>query len=127
MGTVRITAPMFMAHLVLPEIIATARQRYPQIQIELVPDDSEQSLIYGEADIAVRTFASTQHELVTRRIGALSIAVVASTDYLERRGTPQTPAELITHDLIGFDRNPRVSAIWNLLRQGLAAICEDQG
>ena len=34
----------------------------------------------------------------------------AHQSYLERRGTPQTPADLFHHDLVGFDKSDLITA-----------------
>ncbi|MEZ5658718.1 MAG: LysR family transcriptional regulator [Burkholderiaceae bacterium] len=130
-GSVRITAPVFMTHMVLPAIIAVCRSRYPQIALELVANDQEDSLMFHEADIALRAFESTQGELVSRRVGAMAIAAVASTDYLERRGSPQRAEDLLSHDLIGFDRNTMIidamrARGWEVGRDHFSVRCDDQ-
>ena len=50
-------------------------------------------------------FRPTQLELIARRIGESPLAACAAESYLERHGTPRTPAELLRHDLVGFDRS----------------------
>jgi DNA-binding transcriptional LysR family regulator len=104
-GTVRITASTVISSYALPGMLAAIRQRHPAVAIELVPSDSAENLLLREADIAVRMFRPTQLELVTRHIGKIPIVGCAHKSYLARRGTPRALAELIDHDLIGFDRD----------------------
>jgi DNA-binding transcriptional LysR family regulator len=105
-GTVRIAASMAMSLYHLPPIIAKIRQAEPHIALELVPSDDTTNLLYREADIAVRMYRPTQLDLVTQHIGVMELSVFAAKSYLQRRGMPQGPADFMTHDFVGFDRNP---------------------
>src|SRR5687767_12070967 len=76
-GTVRITASTVVSHYVLPPLLRSIRDEFPQIAIELVPSDLVENLLLREADIAVRMFRPTQLELITRRIGDIPITCCA--------------------------------------------------
>lgn len=104
-GAVRITSSEVICHYVLPPLLAEVRAAFPQIALELVPSNSVENLLLREADIAVRMFRPTQLELIARKLGEIPIVATAHESYLVRRGTPQSPAELRQHDLIGFDRS----------------------
>ncbi|NMA97958.1 MAG: LysR family transcriptional regulator [Phyllobacteriaceae bacterium] len=107
-GTVRITASAIISNYVLPEIVVGVRQRHPLIEIESVPSDSAENLLMREADIAIRMFRPTQLELIARHLGNIEMVATAREDYLARRGTPRTIADLAQHDLIGFDRSDAI-------------------
>ncbi|GAA3859841.1 LysR family transcriptional regulator [Celeribacter arenosi] len=104
-GTVRITASNIVSHYVLPPILAELRRREPLIEIELVPSDSTENLLFREADIALRMYRPRQLDMITRHIGDVEMGTFASRDYLDRRGRPQRIEDLAQHDLIGFDRS----------------------
>ena len=104
-GTVRITASSNVSHHVLPPILARLRAEEPLIQIELVPSDSSENLLFREADIALRMYRPTQLDMVTRHLGDVTMGAFAATRYLERRGRPETLEDMFSHDIIGFDRN----------------------
>ena len=141
-GTVRITASTVVSNYVLPALLLPIRERYPAIAIETVPTDSAENLLLREADIAVRMFRPTQLELVAKKLGEIPVLTCAHTDYLARRGTPASAAELYGHDMIGFDRSDLIishanhigfplrreqfvlrtdsqTQMWELLRNGL--------
>ncbi|GAA0465252.1 LysR family transcriptional regulator [Parasphingorhabdus litoris] len=107
-GTVRIAASESVAVYCLPAMIADLRRAKPEIDIELVASDTSSNLLLREADIAVRMYQPTQGELIARKVGDLEIGVFASTDYLAKRKTPTSVAELMDHDIVGFDRNKEV-------------------
>lgn len=104
-GTVRITASTMVSNYVLPALLKPIREAYPAIALEIVPSDSAENLLLREADIAIRMFRPTQLELVTRKLGEIPIVCCAHESYLQRRGAPETVEDLLSHDLIGFDRS----------------------
>lgn len=104
-GSVRITTSTVMANYVMPPIMARLRLAQPALALELVPSNSAENLLLREADIAVRMFRPTQLELITRKLGAIPVRCCAHVSYIERRGAPQRIADLVSHDLIGFDRS----------------------
>lgn len=107
-GTVRITASRVVSHVILPPILARLRQAEPGLQIDLVPSDTTENLLFGEADIALRMYRPTQPDLVARQIGALPLGLYAAKAYLDRKGRPATPDDLMRHDFIGQDRMDQI-------------------
>jgi DNA-binding transcriptional LysR family regulator len=106
-GTVRVTASDIMGCEVLPPILATFRERFPPIAIELALTNRNEDLLRGDADIAVRMARPTQEALIARRIGTTAIGLFAHQRYLARAGAPQNVAQLAGHSLIGFDLDDR--------------------
>lgn len=107
-GTVRISASQPIACFALPAVLAQMRLTLPQVQIELVASNSVSNLLKREADIAIRMVQPEQATLVARKIGKVAIRACAHQDYLRRRGVPRQPADLLSHDLIGSDRNDEI-------------------
>lgn len=104
-GTVRLTASVFMSHHVLPDILARIRQTEPQIQLELVPTDATENLLYREADIAIRMYRPRQLDVVAQRVGSIELGAYAAHGYLERKGHPAKIEDLFEHDIVGYDAN----------------------
>lgn len=102
-GTVRVTASDVIGSEVLPAIFARARARYPGIALELALSNRNENLMLREADIAVRMIRPTQRNLVARRIGDVPIHLYAHKSYVKRHGVPKTTADLVQHDVIGYD------------------------
>ena len=130
-GTVRITASEFVSQFILPKIIAETRIAHPEIQIELHPTDASDNLLFREADIAVRMYRPTQLEVVTKLIGVLQLGFFATKEYLDRRGRPESLADLTKIDLIGYDASERLirgarEFGWNLSRTDFAVRCDQQ-
>jgi len=104
-GTVRLTASHIAASYLLPPVLAALQEAEPQIQVELTASNAVANLLRREADIALRMVRPAQASLVARKLAELPIVVCAHTRYLQRAGTPRTPAELLAHRLIGHDRD----------------------
>ncbi len=119
-GTVRITASQPVACVLLPPVIAQLRIALPRIQIELVASDAVSNLLRREADIALRMVQPDQATLVAKRIGKVSFGTYAHRDYLRRRGTPRHPQDLLSHDLVGQDRNQDILRGFAALGQPIA-------
>ena len=104
-GTVRITASVIVANLMLPPILASLRQAEPSIQIEIVASDTNQNLLRRDADIAIRMADPTQNALIARKLGETPIGLFATRAYFDRRGRIASKDDLRKHDLIGLDRS----------------------
>ncbi|MBX3611866.1 MAG: LysR family transcriptional regulator [Hydrogenophaga sp.] len=107
-GTVRISASQPVACVLLPPVLVQLRTRLPDIHIELVVSNAVSNLLQREADIAVRMVRPEQGTLVGKRVGQVGIGAYAHRDYLQRRGTPRRPEDLLQHELVGFDRQPDI-------------------
>jgi DNA-binding transcriptional LysR family regulator len=103
-GTVRITASQPVACFLLPPILAQMRRVLPDIQVELESSNAVSNLLRREADIALRMVRPDQATLVAKKIGAIAVGAYASRDYIARRGMPVKPEDLLTHELIGYDK-----------------------
>jgi DNA-binding transcriptional LysR family regulator len=74
--------------------------RYPSLSVEVDLDDRVIDLVGDGYDLAIRGGHIADSALVSRPICRMSLALVASPDYLEREGVPSTPQELNRHKLI---------------------------
>ena len=99
---VRVTvAPVFgRLYIVprLPEFFA----RYPDISIELTGSGRNINLIEEGVDLAIRNGELADSSMIVRRIAMAPFATVATPAYLELRGTPHTPADLVAHACLIF-------------------------
>lgn len=107
-GTVRITASTTVALHQLPRALARMRLDEPRIRYDVVPSDSVESLLFGKADIAIRMFRPTTPDMVVRFLGEIKLGLFAHETYLARRGAPKTAADMLAHDLVGYDSDTRI-------------------
>lgn len=130
-GTVRITASVFAAHFILPGMIARIRREHPGIEIELVPSDSAQNLLFGEADIAVRMFEPKQADVVTRQVGWSRFGLYAAHAYVAEHGMPLRFGQMMEHAIVGYDRSTQIidgmrGFGFDVGRGDFAVRCDDQ-
>jgi DNA-binding transcriptional LysR family regulator len=130
-GTLRLTASQLVSSFLLPPILARFRETHPGLAVELVPSDATQNLLFHEADIALRMYRPTQLDMVTRHLGDLPIGLYATRDYIARRGRPVGFADVLDHDLIGYDRSDLIvegfrDAGLPVTRDNFALRCDDQ-
>ncbi len=105
-GVVRITASEIVGGAVLPPVVAALQAQHPGLVVELVLTNRSEDLLRRDADIAVRMVRPDQNAVIARQIGRVPLGLYAHEAYLARCGSPQTLADLSTHTVIGFDRNP---------------------
>ena len=102
-GTLRINTSRPAAALVVTPHLGEFFARYPQVTVELVTDDALANIIADGCDAGLRLGESLDPHVVAVPVTPLlSMAVVASPDYLARRGVPQNPQDLMQHVCIGY-------------------------
>ncbi len=101
-GRLRVdSANPFVLHQLVP-LVTGFQQEYPDIQLELTSSDSIIDLLEKRTDVAIRIGRLGDSSLHARYLGDSKLRLVASPDYLQCYGVPQTPAELAKHRLLGF-------------------------
>ncbi|WP_353332197.1 LysR family transcriptional regulator [Phaeobacter sp. NW0010-22] len=130
-GTVRLTASVFASHHVLPPILAQIRTAEPTIQLELVPTDSSENLLFREADIAVRMYRPSQVDIVARHVGTIELGAYAARSYLDRAGTPKKMEDIFEHDIVGYDKSDLIITTmrdmgWPASRENFPVRCDNQ-
>lgn len=101
------TSPDFGQRLLvqlLPDFLA----QYPEMQIELRLSDRLVDLVTEEVDVAIRLGDLADSSLIRRHLGQTGFVLCASPNYLQTRGTPATPADLMKHNCMRymFDGRP---------------------
>ena len=107
-GTVRISASEVIGHYFLPEILAAMEVKFPEIELEIVIQNSVSNLSAREADIALRLFRPEQTGLIRRKLGNLDVGAFASDQYVARHGAPHTLSDLLSHRLVGYDQSTEI-------------------
>ena len=116
-GLVRVTAPVALGRQHLASHVAGFLKNFPDIHIELELTDRFVNLANEGFDLAIRHTSAPPETHVAWVLCETRSILLASPDYLERRGTPQHPSELATHDcLLYLGKGP--SSSWTFARQG---------
>jgi DNA-binding transcriptional LysR family regulator len=100
-GTLRVTAPSWGASRTMVDLLASYRQRYPEVVVDMSFEDRFIDLVADGYDLALRATADPLPAgLVARPLRLMPFVIAASKEYLQRCGTPQTPEDLANHDCV---------------------------
>ena len=99
----------------LPDFFAL----HPAIELELGSSDRAVDLVLEGIDCALRVGPLANSSLVARPLGHFTLINCASSAYLERHGTPRTPADLPEHVAVNYaSPTSGRAAPWEWLRDG---------
>jgi LysR family transcriptional regulator for bpeEF and oprC len=101
-GVLRVTMPLEFGLVAGFEWSRALLVRWPQLAIELETSSRIVDLVHEGFDLAIRIGPLVDSRLAARRLGELSYGLFAAPAYLQRRGAPRHPSELVGHDLIAF-------------------------
>lgn len=98
-GTLRLNVPVSAARLVLPSIVPRFLAAYPEIRLEVTADESFVDVLAAGCDAGIRYEERLELDMVAVPIGprVQRMAAAASPAYLDRRGRPQHPRDLLGH------------------------------
>jgi len=100
-GTLRVSLPSWGATRLVVELVATYRQRYPEVVLDLSFEDRLVDLIEEGYDLAIRaTLDQPPAGLIARPLRSMPFVIAASKDYVKRCGVPKSPGDLAQHDCI---------------------------
>jgi DNA-binding transcriptional LysR family regulator len=102
-GLVRIHCFRTAADLYVRPILRSFHETYPDVVLDITVDDEVVDVVEGRFDAAIRIGEVIERDMVAIRLGPdLRQVAVASPDYLARRGSPQHPRDLLSHQCIGW-------------------------
>ncbi|OQP79576.1 LysR family transcriptional regulator [Xanthomonas phaseoli pv. syngonii LMG 9055] len=128
-GTLRLNVPVSAARLVLPRIVPAFMAAYPDITLEILTEESFVDVIAARCDAGIRYGERLQQDMVAIPIGPRlqRIATAAAPGYLDRRGRPTHPRQLVAHDCIRGRFPSGVVAEWEFERDGEVVTIVPQG
>jgi DNA-binding transcriptional LysR family regulator len=101
-GLLRVTAPLLFGRMYVAPVVTAFVERHREARAELMLIDRIVDLIDEGVDVAIRIGQLPDSSLVARKVGQVRRVLVASPEYLARRGTPHTLRDLAGHDVIAF-------------------------
>lgn len=111
-GLLRITAPVELGGILLPEVIAKFQKLYPEVHLEVLLSDHSIDLVAEGIDLAIRAGELKDSTLKSKKLGSVYFAPFASPKYLKVAGTPKSPKDLKDHCCIQF--TPLGANGWNM-------------
>lgn len=101
-GRLTVDVPSRIARRMIVPALPDFFLQYPEIQLFLSASDRSVDLIQEGIDCVVRVGNLSDSSLVSQPLGRLSMINCASPDYLQRYGTPEHPAQLEDHWVVGY-------------------------
>src|SRR5262245_1426204 len=99
-GRLRLSAPLAFGVRHIAPVLADLAKRHPRLELDVSYSDRLVDLIAERFDAAIRIGLLRDSSLVARRIAPARSVVVASPDYLARKGRPAAPGDLTAHDCL---------------------------
>lgn len=106
-GSIRIALPLSFGIRRMAPILASLHSAYPHMEIDASYSDTALDLFTGRFDAAVRIGYLKPSMLVAWKVASVSLILVASPEYLQRRGTPTVPADLAQHECLIYSGQPQ--------------------
>jgi DNA-binding transcriptional LysR family regulator len=128
-GTLKLNVPVSAARLVLPAIVPAFLAAYPEIQLEVIADDSFVDVLAAGCDAGIRYDERLEQDMIAVPIGPRTqrFATAAAPAYLDRRGRPQHPRELLSHACLRGRFASGASPPWEFERDGEVVMVDPSG
>src|SRR5207248_7186876 len=118
-GRLRINAPPPAIDLVLAPMVGPFLDKHPQVNLDIVSESGFVDIVSAGFDAGVRYGEHLAQDMVAISLsGPQSYVVVASPDYLARRGKPEHPKDLLDHDCIRARYSSGVMHDWEFEKAG---------
>lgn len=117
-GTLRLNVPVSAARLVLPRIVPPFLAAYPDIQMEVMAEDSFVDLLSAGCDAGIRYDERLEQDMIAVPIGPRMqrYALAASPGYLRRHGKPEHPRDLLGHACLRGRFSSGAMMVWEFER-----------
>jgi DNA-binding transcriptional LysR family regulator len=98
-GTLKLNVPVAAARLVLPAIVPSFLAAHPEIRLEVTAEESFVDVLAAGCDAGIRYDERLEQDMIALPIGprVQRFAAAAAPAYLDRRGRPEHPRELLNH------------------------------
>jgi len=116
-GRLRVNVDPWFARMILAPRIPQFLDAHPKVTLELTVSNHREEMMTG-VDVAVRFGPADGASLIVRKLFETRVLTCAAPAYLERRGMPQTPHDLVHHEGVLF-RDPQTGRpfAWEFHRQ----------
>ena len=119
-GTLKLNVPVSGARLVLPAIVPRFLAAYPEIRLDVTADDNFVNVQEAGCDAGIRYDERLEQDMIAVPIGprVQRFAAAAAPSYLEKRGQPLHPRDLLQHDCLRLRFAGRAVQPWEFAREG---------
>lgn len=113
-GLLRVSVPVAFGLQFVAQIVPQLLQDNPDLRISLDMNDALPDLVSSGMDLAIRIARLKDSNLIARKLADNPRILVASPDYLKKRGTPRVLDDLQQHDCLPIANIQQ----WNFISGG---------
>jgi DNA-binding transcriptional LysR family regulator len=119
-GTLKLNVPATVARLVLPSIVTPFLKAYPDIRLEVIVEDGFVDVLAAGCDAGIRYDERLELDMIAVPIGprVQRFATAASPGYLDARGRPEHPRDLLAHACLRGQFASGAIPTWEFERDG---------
>jgi DNA-binding transcriptional LysR family regulator len=119
-GTLRLNVPGSAARLVLPAIVPPFLKAYPDIRLEVIVEEGFVDVLAEGCDAGIRYDERLEQDMIGVPIGprVQRFATAASPTYLDARGRPEHPRDLLSHACLRGQFASGATPAWEFERDG---------
>jgi len=128
-GSLKLNVPVSVARLVMPQIVAPFLNAFPDIVLEIIAEDSFVDVLAAGCDAGIRYDERLDQDMVAVPIGPRRqrFATAASPAYLDTRGRPEHPRDLLEHACLRGRFASGVMSAWEFDRDGEVVRIDPKG
>jgi DNA-binding transcriptional LysR family regulator len=119
-GTLKLNVPVSAARLVLPAIVPAFLAAYPDIRLEVMAEESFVDVLAAGCDAGIRYGERLEQDMIAVPIGPREqrFSLGAASAYLDRRGRPEHPRDLLGHTCLQGRFPSGATMAWEFERDG---------
>jgi DNA-binding transcriptional LysR family regulator len=128
-GTLRLNVPASAARLALAPIVAPFLKAYPDIRLDIIVEESFVDMLAEGCDAGIRYDERLEQDMIAVPIGPRSqrFATAAAPAYLDARGRPEHPRDLLGHACLRGQFASGNIPSWEFERDGEVLFVEPAG
>lgn len=115
-GLLRVHSPPVLASAVLAPVLAEFRRRYPRIELDIEVETTSEPPFEAFDITLLGTDDRFNGDIVARKIIEAEAILVASPAYVQRRGAPQAPEDLVDHECLRLKQSNARPRAWRMWR-----------
>ncbi|WP_085674174.1 MULTISPECIES: LysR substrate-binding domain-containing protein [unclassified Pseudomonas] len=113
-GQLRIASSLGLGRRMVAPALSELAARYPRLDIRLDVHDRLVDLVAEGVDLDIRVGDQIAPNLIAKRLARNWRVLCAAPDYLARRGTPKSLADLASHDCLVIKERDHPFGLWHL-------------
>lgn len=119
-GTLRLNVPASAARLVLPALVPPFLAAYPDIRLDVVVEEGFVDILAAGCDAGIRYEERLEQDMIAIPIGPRRqrMATAAAPSYLQARGRPAHPRDLLQHACLRGRFPSGAMPAWEFQRKG---------